>query len=308
MINKVIYSLAAILLLGACGFPVGDSAPPTSKLQADLDSIAIQFSGGDDADHVTGDLVLPDSGPNGSSIAWGSDEPGVVSAAGSVVRPANGSGTTAVLLTATASLNGESLARAFGLAVLESYDYEPTPAADPETGAIAGMTVRINYYRWRVGLAPLQWNETLASQAAAWAEQLATDGALSHDGSRSDGSGFSYVGENLASYTGAGSLSGAGFVDLWAAERPGVTADTAFTSGMASSIGHYSQLVWADSTDLGIGYAVGSDTTYVVARFGPGGNYVGQVIYPYAEAPWLDCDNDDAVQLDDADDTNPAVQ
>lgn len=61
-----------------------------------------------DVSAVTADLTLPVSGPNGSTITWISDQPGIVSAAGEVTRPAPGADAV-VLLTPTAARSGISV-------------------------------------------------------------------------------------------------------------------------------------------------------------------------------------------------------
>ena len=47
-----------------------------------------------------------------------------------------------------------------------------------------------------------------------------------------------------------------------------------------SETGHYTQMVWENTTELGIGVAISkSGETYVVARYNPHGNFIGQ--FPY---------------------------
>ena len=42
--------------------------------------------------------------------------------------------------------------------------------------------------------------------------------------------------------------------------------------GFSMSTGHFTQVVWRESTKLGLGVVVGNDGSYVVARYGPAGN------------------------------------
>nr|CAD7261025.1 unnamed protein product [Timema shepardi] len=53
-------------------------------------------------------------------------------------------------------------------------------------------------------------------------------------------------------------------------------------------VGHYTQVVWANTYQVGCGYIkyqVGSTTyNYVVCNYGPAGNYVGQELYKTGEA------------------------
>ena len=48
--------------------------------------------------------------------------------------------------------------------------------------------------------------------------------------------------------------------------------------GYSSAVGHFTQVVWKGSTNLGvgIGYANGGRTAVVVANYLPSGNYQGQ--------------------------------
>jgi hypothetical protein len=79
------------------------------------------------------------------------------------------------------------------------------------------------------------------------------------------------------------------------------------------SYGHYTQIVWDGTTDIGCGYAIGdvNGTGYgilIVCRYGPSGNYRGQTPYSFVTAPCVDLDNDDVVQQNDADDADRAMQ
>ncbi len=70
-----------------------------------------------DTTSVTEDLTLPATGPNGSAIVWSSSDEGVVSASGSVTRPAPGSGPANVVLTATVTSGEASGRKEFTLVV-----------------------------------------------------------------------------------------------------------------------------------------------------------------------------------------------
>ncbi|MED4125583.1 Ig-like domain-containing protein [Halalkalibacterium halodurans] len=62
---------------------------------------------------VRGNLTLPTKGEHGSTITWTSSNPQVVTATGEVTRPENGAGDTMVKLTATLTLNKETVTKAF---------------------------------------------------------------------------------------------------------------------------------------------------------------------------------------------------
>ena len=94
---------------------VAAGAAAANQAAVDSDSEALALAG---VDAVTGDLTLPTAGAQGSTIAWASSDPGVVSAAGAVVRPAFGGPDATVTLTATVTKGGASVTRQFTVTVL----------------------------------------------------------------------------------------------------------------------------------------------------------------------------------------------
>ena len=47
-----------------------------------------------------------------------------------------------------------------------------------------------------------------------------------------------------------------------------------------AAIGHYTQMIWKNTTEVGMALAVSkSGATYVVARYSPPGNFVGETPY-----------------------------
>jgi hypothetical protein len=164
---------------------------------------------------------------------------------------------------------------------------------------------------------PLQrWNEALASTA----QQFANTCPASHNPSPEDprrknasclgignpypcctgaGSGQCRAGENLYfSTTGATARDA---VQAWAAEVKDYTyAPCCGAPNAFSKVGHYTQLVWSDSTEIGCGIATGCPpifgvfTTVVACNYSFAGNFLTQV--PYAVEPDTDQDGvpDDA--------------
>ena len=127
------------------------------------------------------------------------------------------------------------------------------------------------------------------------------------------GSGFSNVGENI--YWSSAGLSNStvlNSVDSWASERADYDYGTAINSSNFQIFGHYTQIVWKNSTDLGCGAtycpALFGGGTLVVCRYGPAGNFIGQTPYDFTSDSCVDLDNDDVWQFQDADDTDRTVQ
>lgn len=125
-----------------------------------------------------------------------------------------------------------------------------------------------NRARAQVGVRPLSWNPRIAATASRYAENLARRCRLEH--SRNG------LGENLFMGT-AGHYSPADGVRSWLAE--GRHYDHRANSGHGKTVGHYTQVVWGDSRELGCGYAVGCGKLWMACNYNPPGNYVGQRPY-----------------------------
>ena len=113
-------------------------------------------------------------------------------------------------------------------------------------------------------LAPLAWSDEVAQGAQAWAEHLRDTRkcGLLHSGTR--------YGENLAGGTG---LDARGAVALWARERDRFRYSPRYEFDRTS--GHYSQLVWRNTTHVGCGRAICGRNAVVVCRYSPAGNRIG---------------------------------
>ncbi len=127
-------------------------------------------------------------------------------------------------------------------------------------------------YRGPLGLTALVWSASLATEARTWAETLASQGTFEHSGGG---------GENLWKGT-AGAFPLRQRVDAWGNERryftPGVFPQVS-TTGKWSDVGHYTQMVWRQTTSLGCGVATGQGSDVLVCRYAPPGNVIGQRVY-----------------------------
>jgi hypothetical protein len=88
-------------------------------------------------------------------------------------------------------------------------------------------------------------------------------------------------GENL--FTGTrGAYTYHEMVDLWVAERkdyvPGVTPNFSRT-GNPEAVAHYTQIVWRDTTRVGCALASNRTDDYLVCRYSPPGNVIGERVY-----------------------------
>jgi pathogenesis-related protein 1 len=126
--------------------------------------------------------------------------------------------------------------------------------------------------RAAVGVGPLKWSNDVAKVAQDWADHLAETGQLEHRQPRK-------YGENVA----FNSTLVAG-IDAWAAEKSRFAPGTLIDNANYLSFGHYTQMVWRDSTEIGVGKAVIKTGPYkgilaIVGNYNPGGNVIGQAPY-----------------------------
>ena len=124
-----------------------------------------------------------------------------------------------------------------------------------------------------VGLRPLQWDPALAMAAGVHAAAMARTGRFGHAAG-----GLSGQGENLWMGT-RGGYAYAEMVGQWVAEgRDFIDAPTpAFSrTGQWQDVGHFTQIVWRGTTRVGCAIASGPAYDYVVCRYDPAGNVMGQ--------------------------------
>ena len=142
---------------------------------------------------------------------------------------------------------------------------EPTAApvlTDPRMTAILEAHTRA---RAEHCAPPLRWSEELAARAQSWADHLAASGCgLVHSQSG--------LGENLAAGS-SGAFSPERIVGLWYEEA--ALYDFA-RGGFSMETGHFTQLVWLSSTQLGCGIATCGGLDVWVCNYDPPGNYEGQ--------------------------------
>lgn len=131
-----------------------------------------------------------------------------------------------------------------------------------------------NAERERHGREPLVWSQSLAQQAAAWANALAANGMFAHARERYG------AGENLWRGT-AGRYSPEQMVDVFIDEgryfRPGRFPEVSRT-GDWNDVGHFTQLIWPATRAVGCARATGRGYDVLVCRYYPAGNVAGEMI------------------------------
>jgi hypothetical protein len=121
-------------------------------------------------------------------------------------------------------------------------------------------------------LGPLTWSASAASVASGWANNC----TWSHNAGRGN------FGENIAAAT--GDLTPSSVVAMWADEAKDYTWATDSCSAVC---GHYTQLVWRDTVQVGCainrcttGSPFGGGAwTFAVCDYSPPGNFVGHKPY-----------------------------
>ena len=133
-----------------------------------------------------------------------------------------------------------------------------------------------------MGAPLLQWDDTLAAHAQAYAEYLAQTQKLVHAPREARG----IERENLQ--VALTTWSPERMVQDWVGEKrlfhPGMFPNVC--SGDWSLCAHYTQVIWPSTSSLGCGFADGGGFRWFVCRYSPGGNKEGKPvgIVPYRSA------------------------
>jgi pathogenesis-related protein 1 len=125
-----------------------------------------------------------------------------------------------------------------------------------------------NALRADIRIPPLQWSEALASQAQEWANTLLARRQFMH-------SSDPQYGENLFDITGVRATPALAF-RFWASESSNYDYSTNSCRGLC---GHYTQIVWRDSKNVGCAVARGGGREVWVCNYDPPGNWLGQRPY-----------------------------
>jgi hypothetical protein len=131
-----------------------------------------------------------------------------------------------------------------------------------------------NLERDDVGVQPMRWNASLAADAQQWADHLAQTGRFEHapENRRAP------EGENLWAGT-KGYFSPEAMVNAWVREKryfkPGTFPDNS-TTGRVEDVGHFTQLAWRNSREVGCAVAAGGREDILVCRYSQAGNWIGE--------------------------------
>ena len=184
----------------------------------------------------------------------------------------------------TLRLQGKCLFAAAALLALNSCagvpyaGYIPRPAQGPVAGDgfASAMLAMHNNERIRLGLEPLEWDPALSEAASGYAGTLAATGVFRHS-VRASRQG---QGENLW-------MGSRGVYDLpqmmggWLGEKPlyqaGVFPNVS-RDGRWEGVGHYTQIIWRNTTAVGCAIRSNPASDYLVCRYSPPGNIFGKPV------------------------------
>lgn len=139
------------------------------------------------------------------------------------------------------------------------------PAARPLSSEAEALVAAHNQVRAKHCAGPLTWSPKLAQIAQQWASSLRTQGCkFGHSGGQ--------TGENLAAGT-SGTLDPEAVVKMWYDE---VALYRFPDGGFSMKTGHFTQVVWRGTTQVGCGRSQCNGMDLWVCEYDPAGNWEGQ--------------------------------
>jgi len=129
-----------------------------------------------------------------------------------------------------------------------------------------------NAARADVGVGPVSWDDTVAAYAQSYAAQRQGDCQLVHSGGP--------YGENIFWGSAGADWSASDAVGSWVSEKQYYDHDTNSCAD-GQVCGHYTQVVWRDSTSIGCARAVCDNNAgvFITCNYNQPGNVVGQSPY-----------------------------
>jgi len=129
------------------------------------------------------------------------------------------------------------------------------------------------------------WDQNIAAEAQKWADHLASQCLFQHGKYDGNAGGYGSLGQNLFSTT-QGKLFSPDWnttINAFYEEVTRFNPNNINPFKSQSGVGHYTQLVWADTYAVGCGYVQYSDgdriTGLSVCDYGPAGNVGGGTMY-----------------------------
>jgi len=150
-----------------------------------------------------------------------------------------------------------------------------------------------NALRASIGTPELRWSDDLARQATAWVNELKKSGCgMKHSHTAKLGENLYWASPLKTGSRGKGKsawkwhlaqqpVEEATVVASWATEQPWYSpATNTCDAPPGKTCGHYTQMVWANTREIGCAKAVCDDNSQVwVCNYAPAGNVIGQRPY-----------------------------
>lgn len=126
-----------------------------------------------------------------------------------------------------------------------------------------------NEHRAKHGVPPLKLNKQICKISQRWADTLASRGKITHSQNREYGENIFSVITSDPNYT----VNGKDPVNSWYEE---IKVHTFGVEPNSLQSGHFTQVIWKESQELGVAFAKGRDGKFVVvANYSPPGNVIG---------------------------------
>ena len=152
---------------------------------------------------------------------------------------------------------------------------QPRKAIANDTAFISSMLQLHNSCRAELKLPALIWSPALAADAATWSKHLAKINNGEHDQTIRG-----QEGENLWWGT-AGAYSYGEMVGYWINEKNSFVygAFPNCSTSRSAIVGHYTQIVWKNTTAVGCAMSSNGKTDFLVCRYSAPGNIIGETPY-----------------------------
>ena len=125
-----------------------------------------------------------------------------------------------------------------------------------------------NKYRERHNVGPVSLNDTLTESAQDWANYLLRENKFKHSENHDVGENLDFSFASPPRPPNASATVGRWYNEI---------EDYDFNNpGWQPGTGHFTQVVWAASSQIGVGVASAGGINFVVAQYSPRGNILGQ--------------------------------
>ncbi|MBS1578979.1 MAG: hypothetical protein JST29_05000 [Bacteroidetes bacterium] len=143
----------------------------------------------------------------------------------------------------------------------------------PDSDFVQTVLAEHNFYRQQIQVSSLQWSEALTKEAEQYALQLAKTNTFKHSSNRIN------EGENLWMGT-ANAYTVKDMLHSWTEEAKDFVYNVfPNCSKNGNVVGHFTQIIWKTTTQVGCAIATNGNNDYLVCRYFPAGNWIGEKPY-----------------------------